>query len=210
VRYNADVATVRPIRTARPEPIGLHDHALAHLQYIRQTMERAGAFTAVPGAWGIAMGLTAVGAAALAARAPYSRRWLLVWLAEALLACAMGLSGAIRKARRCGVALLSGPGRKFLLGFAPPLAAGALLTFAIFAAGAPELLPGLWLLLYGAGVVCGGAASVRVVPVMGLCFMGLGVLALAAPPAWGNTLLAAGFGGLHVLFGILIMVHYGG
>jgi hypothetical protein len=37
-----------------------------------------------------------------------------------------------------------------------------------------------------------------------------GVLALLAPATWGNLLLAAGFGGLHIIFGILIARKYGG
>lgn len=208
--YNPFVATVRPIRAARPEPIPLHAHAMDNLRYIRRTMERAGAFTAVPGRWGSLMGLTAVGAALLAGRQASPSRWMAVWLLEALLACAMGLGGAARKSRLVGVPLFSGPGRKFLLGFAPPLLAGAVLTVALARAGLTAALPGVWLLLYGAGVLCGGAASVRVVPVMGLCFMAIGTVALFAPAVWGNTILAAGFGGLHILFGILITVKYGG
>jgi hypothetical protein len=181
-----------------------------NLRYIRETMERAGAFTAVPGAGGVLIGVTALGVAELAARQADRFSWLLLWLIEAVIACALGIAGAAHKSYRSRIPLFSGPGRKFLLGFAPPLFAGALLTVVLYRAGAPAALPGTWLLLYGTGVLCGGAASVRVVPVMGLCFMLLGTLALFAPPAWGNAFLAAGFGAVHILFGILITVKYGG
>lgn len=201
------MATVHPIR--RP-PVALHDHAMDNLRYIRQTMERAASFTAVPGVGGIVIGWTALAAAFLAAGQETLGAWLAVWLAEGLLAWLIGLAGTVVKARRSQVPLLSGPGRKFLLGFAPPLAVGGLLTLALYRAGVGQPLPGAWMLLYGAGVFTGGAASVRVVPLMGLCFMAMGAGALFAPAGWGNWLLAAGFGGVHIVFGTIITVKYGG
>ena len=204
------MAVVHPIRRARPEAVAIHAHALDNLQYIRSAMERAGAFTAVPGVGGIALGCTALAVAALAWRMGNAGSWLAAWLGEAVLACLIGVAAAAHKAHKVGMPLLSGPGRKFLLGFAPPLLAGALLTLVLFRAGFTAPLPGIWLLLYGTGVLCGGGASVKVVPVMGICFMAIGAAALFAPAAWGNSLLAAGFGGLHILFGILIKVKYGG
>lgn len=194
----------------RPEPAALHDHAMDNLQYIRETMERAGSFTAVPGVGGMLIGCTAFAAAAIAGRAQTLDGWLAVWLVEGLLAWSIGLAGAAIKARRSRVSLLSGPGRKFLLGFAPPLAVGGLLTLTLYSAGLGAAMPGTWMLLYGAGVITGGAASVRVVPLMGLCFMALGAGALFAPAEWGNWFLAAGFGGVHMVFGTIITVKYGG
>jgi|SRR6266545_5523616 len=204
------MATVRPIRSAPAEPVALHSRAMDNLRYIRETMERAGSFTAVPGAGGIAMGVTAVLAALVAWRQVDAAWWLVVWLVEAVAACALGLLEAARKSRRIGMPLLSGPGRKFLVGFVPPLFVGALLTWVLFRAGLTDSVPAVWLLLYGTGVVSGGSASVKVVPVMGLCFMILGTAALFAPPGWHNWILAAGFGGIHIAFGSIITVKYGG
>jgi hypothetical protein len=181
-----------------------------NLRYIRQTMERAASFTAVPGAGGILIGLTALGAAGIAAGQRTLESWLAVWLIEGLLAWTIGLTATVLKSQRVYMPLLSGPGRKFLLGFAPPLAIGALLTLALYQAGTGAPMPGTWMLLYGLGVLTGGAASVRAVPLMGLCFMALGGAALFAPPAWGNSILAAGFGGFHLLFGAVITRKYGG
>jgi len=208
--YNRFVAIVRPIRPALAEPVALHARAIDNLKYIRSTMERAGSFTAVPGVGGIVLGCTALGVAALARRMWNADAWLATWLGEAVLACLIGVAAAARKAHKVKLPLLSGPGRKFLVGFAPPLLAGALLTLVLYRAGVLAPLPGIWLLLYGTGVLCGGAASVKVVPVMGICFMALGSWALLAPPGWGNAFLAGGFGGFHILFGILITVKYGG
>jgi hypothetical protein len=180
------------------------------LRFIRDTMERSAAFTAVSG-WGyIIIGLTALGTAWLAARQISSFAWLRVWLAEGLLAAAIGLLSCTWKANRRGLPLFSGPARKVALGLAPPLVAGAFLTFLSFRAGQQSALPATWLLLYGAGIMTGGAFSVAIVPVMGLCFMLLGGLAVLAPAAWGNWFLAAGFGGLHIAFGFLIARRHGG
>jgi hypothetical protein len=181
-----------------------------NLRYIRDTMERSAAFTAVSG-WGqVLLGGTAVVAAFLAARQATPFAWLRVWLAEGLLAVAIGLLACTWKANRCGLPLFSGPARKVALGLAPPLVAGAFLTFLLFRAGLESALPATWLLLYGAGIMTGGAFSVPAVPVMGLCFMLLGGLAVLGPVAWGEWFLAAGFGGLHILFGFIIARRHGG
>jgi len=180
------------------------------LRYIRDTMERSAAFTAVSG-WGqVLLGFTAVAAAWIAARQGTPYGWLRVWLAEGLLAVAIGLVACTWKANRRGLPLFSGPARKVALGLAPPLVAGAFLTFLLFRAGLESALPATWLLLYGAGIMTGGAFSVSIVPVMGLCFMLAGGLAVLGPASWGNDFLAAGFGGLHIVFGWLIARRHGG
>jgi multisubunit Na+/H+ antiporter MnhC subunit len=198
------------------DPPALHEHAMADLRFIRRTMEEAGSFTAVPG-WGMVLvGATALVAAALAAPRRDPRSWLGIWLFEAALAFVIAAVSLARKTRgglAAGLAthpLLSGPGRRFALSFAPPLAAGALLTAVLIGHGMTAVLPGLWLLLYGASVATGGAFSIRIVPVMGVCFMLAGIVALLAPPAWSEAMLAAAFGGLHLVFGLLIARRHGG
>jgi hypothetical protein len=201
------VGKVEPIRE---QPVAMHEHAMEHLRYIRETMEGSMAFTAVPGFGGIAMGATALFAALAAAHQATPGRWLTVWLIEGGVALAIGLYSMVRKSRGVDESLLSRPGRKFALGLVPPMFAAALLTVVLHRAGLTVFLPGLWLLLYGAGVVSAGTFSVRAVPAMGLCFMGLGLAAFFSPLWLGNWLLAAGFGGLHTAFGILIARRYGG
>ncbi|HEX5227357.1 MAG TPA: hypothetical protein VFW44_06585 [Bryobacteraceae bacterium] len=204
------MATVRSIRATGAKPVSLQTHAMDNLRLIRETMERAGSFTAVPGWGGVAMGVSALAAAALASRQPTVERWLLTWLLEAAFAMTLTVLAIRRKARAANGPVISAPLRRFVLSFAPPLAVGGLLTAVLYRAGVPEAIPGVWLLLYGTGVVTGGAFSVRVVPVMGLCFMALGSVALFSPFAWATAFLAAGFGGLHVIFGIVIARRYGG
>lgn len=191
-----------------PEP--LRDRALDNIRFIRRTMERAGSFTAVPG-WGqVAVGVTAFAAALLAARQPSPELWLATWLGEAVVALTIGGSAMVRKAYAVNDPILSGPGRRFGLSFLPPMVVGGLLTVVLYHAGLWRALPGAWLLSYGAGFVTGGAFSVRIVPVMGICFMAVGVVALFGPAPWGNWLMAAGFGGLHVVFGAVIARRHGG
>ena len=216
----------RPHRPTHPPlPVPNPENALApdpaaDLRFIRDTMERSASFTAIPG-WGqVILGATALAAAwfaqqqlaqeKLAAHQSNSAAWLKIWLAEALLAALIAVLSMRWKANRRGLPLFTGPGRKVALGLFPPLAAGALLTFQLQRAGLESALAPVWLLLYGAGIMTGGAFSVQIVPVMGLSFMLLGGLTVLGPPAWGNWFLAAGFGGLHILFGFLIARRHGG
>jgi hypothetical protein len=201
---------LRPTPPERPGAPALHARAMDNLSFIRSTMERATAFTAVPGWGGVAMGITALLATLLAYNSPSVNQWLAVWLSASALAFAIGGWAMVMKARRAGTTVFSYSGRRFVLSYVPPLAVGALLTLVLVRAELYSALPGTWLLLYGTGVVTGGAFSVRVVPIMGFCFMALGAIALLAPPGWGELLLAAGFGGLHIIFGLIIARRYGG
>ena len=192
------------------QPPALHDRAMDNLRYIRETMERAASFTAVPG-WGqVAIGLSALVATYVAAHQRTARGWLGTWIAEAIISLLIAGWLMDRKARATGVPLFSGPGRKVAFSLSPPMVVGALLTVVLFRAGLTEAIPGMWLLLYGTGVVTGGMYSVSIVPVMGICFMALGAAGIFAPAAWGNWLMAAGFGGLHIIFGTIIARKHGG
>jgi hypothetical protein len=195
----------------RPSPpVAIDDRARDNLRFIRETMERAGSFTSVPGWGGVALGITAVGAAVVAALQHGPAAWLAVWLVEATVAVAIAGWSTLLKARRAEDSILRGPGRKFALSFAPPIFVGAILTYILFHAGQFAAIPGTWLLLYGTGVVTGGAFSIRVVPLMGLCFMVLGTVAMFCPAIWANILLGIGFGGFHIVFGAVIARSYGG
>jgi hypothetical protein len=217
----------RPALRPHAPPAPPDQAAHAHLRFIRETMARTAAFTAVPGWGGVAMGVTALGAAFLAHEQATVVGWMRVWAGEALVGFALGAFFTAAKARRHRVPLLSGQGRKFLLGLLPALLAAVALTVAVYgydvgatgeyfagrdlaATASLRLLPGLWLMLYGAGVVAAGMFSVRLVPLMGYAFVLTGALALLSPAAWGDAWMAAGFGGLQVAFGALIARQHGG
>jgi hypothetical protein len=192
------------------EPAAPHERAIDDLRFIRQTMERAGSFTAISG-WGVfSVGVTALVTAFAAAQTATADAWMRTWIAESALAFAVAAITTAQKARSAGIPLFSGPGRRFAIGFAPPAAATALLTVVFYRAGLVGAMPGLWLVLYGAALVTAGAASVGVVRALGLCFFALGALALFGPQPWGNACMAVGFGGLHVLFGFIIARRHGG
>jgi hypothetical protein len=181
-----------------------------NLRFIRETMERAATFTAVSG-WGeVVIGVTATGAAFVAARQTQPLLWLAVWLAEAGIAAGISVAFMTVKTHAAHMPLISGPVRKLILSFLPPTLAGGVLTAVLYENHMLPLIPGMWMLLYGAGVVTAGSFSVRIVPVMGAAFMALGAVALFAPASWATLLLVAGFGGLHIVFGLLIARRHGG
>lgn len=191
------------------EPIPIDRRAADNLRFIRDTMERAGSFTAVPGWGGVYIGLTAVAAGAFAHDRPLAQQFS-IWLAEAAIALGIGIIAVRVKSNRLALPLGSRPARRALLSFVPPLLAGAMLSVILARFGLLGIMPGLWLLLYGTAVVTGGAFSVRIVPVMGLCFMLLGAISFIAPVNWGNEFLMLGFGVLHIVFGAVIARRYGG
>jgi hypothetical protein len=203
---------MKPLDSRQPggNPVAMDASARDNIRFIRETMERAASFTAVPGWGGIAMGITAVGATAIASLQKSPTVWLITWGCEALVAVAIAVWTTCSKARDAGTAILSGPGRRFVYSFAPPIFVGVLLTLVLVRAGLIGSIAGVWLLLYGTAVVTGGVLSIRIVPLMGLCFMVLGAVALFSPSSWSDAFLAAGFGGLHIIFGAVIARKYGG
>ena len=201
----------RPVVPTEPaEPPALHERAIDNLSFIRQAMERAGSFTAVSGAGIVAIGAIALVAALVAAQQSTASAWMVSWITAAAAAVVIELTLTARKAKALGLPVDSGPGRKFALAFTPTLLAGAVLTAALTPAAPRDLLVGMWLLLYGAGVTAGGALSVPVVPVMGASFMVAGVIALLLTPEMANWMMVVGFGLLHMVFGLHIARRYGG
>jgi hypothetical protein len=196
---------------ARPAQIAsFTEHAAENLRFIRHTMERSSTFTAVPGAGGAVIGAIGLVAAAVAALQGSAERWLLVWLSAAAVAFVVGVFAMRRKAAQLGAPITGAPGRRFALSLSAPLVAGAVLTLGLWMHGVWALMPPAWLLMYGAGVLTGGALSVAPLRLLGLSFMSLGAVALVTPPSWGNVWLGIGFGALQLGFGIYIARRHGG
>ena len=206
----AKIQTISKQKAATDELPSLSGRAIDNLRFIRETMERSTHFTAVPGYGGVFMGLTAIAATVVANGQPPVKDWLTVWIVEAILAFAIGLFATWQKSKIAKIPLNSAPAKKFAMSFLPPLICAIIITFGLWRLGHSEAMIPVWLLLYGAAVVCGGAFSVRVVPVMGWCFVALGTIAFLLPNGYGNLVMGFGFGVLHIIFGLIIARRFGG
>jgi hypothetical protein len=195
-------------RHSRPPEI--QQRAMDNLRFIRETMEAAGTFTAVSG-WGqVVIGLTAIIAALVGTQAATPLTWITIWAAEACVAAGISIASMTIKSHAANMPVFSGPIRKLVLSFSPAIAAGCVMTLALHSVGAVSQIPGMWMLLYGAGVISAGTYSVSIVPFMGAAFMICGVISLVAPVSWGTAMLITSFGGLHIAFGVLIARRHGG
>ena len=199
-----------PINKRSSPPPEMQARAMANLRFIRETMEAAGTFTAVSG-WGqVVVGGSAVVAALAAQLFPPGKDWVIVWAAEAFLALLISVWFIYDKARSASLPLLTGTARKLLFSFTPVFVVGMVVTFAFMQRGLYSLLPAVWMLLYGSGVVAAGAFSVRIIPVMGAAFIVVGAATLFAPASWSTALMILSFGVLHMAFGLLIARRHGG
>ena len=195
---------------ARDQPPSLQGRAMENLKFIRETMERSSVFTSVPGYGGIFMGATAIGAAYIASAQPLIHDWLTIWLVEAILAFTIGSFAMWQKAKITNTSLMSVPAKKFAHGFLPPVIWAVFISLGLWRFGYFEIMIPIWILLYGAAVVCGGANSVRIIPVAGWFFIVLGAIAFVLPAGLGNWMMALSFGVLHIVFGTIVARKYGG
>jgi hypothetical protein len=202
------MSTSRAVAVMQGEaPVPIESRALGTLAYIRASIESSSSM-AVPGMAGVSMGAIGVLAAVLAALPELAPHRLAIWLGAAVIALGVGGTLMARKAARGGSARYLGPARKFLVCLCPALLAGAVLTLVLWRAGSERVIPGVWLLLYGCSVLSAStvtsAAVNRLVGAMGISFAALALVAFSAPATVQTLLLGLGFGGLHILFGILV------
>lgn len=206
----AKVLAIKKDEDEIKQPINIGDRAIDNLKFIRETMERSTVFTSVPGYGGILMGATAIVAAYIANSQATIRNWLTAWLIEAVLAFFIGLLAMWQKTKLSKTSMFSTPAKKLLMNSLPPMLCGVFITLGLWRFGHFEVMIPVWILCYGAAVVCGGAFSVKAVPLMGWCFIALGAIAFFLPAGLGNTMMGLSFGVLHIIFGAIIGRKFGG
>ncbi len=183
--------------------VRIDSHAVATLRYIRASMDAA-ASVAVPGSAGLAMGSIGVLATVISSTPGLREYWLGVWLMAAAIGGGVGFALMTRPASLRGLSLYGTPLRKFALGLFPALLGGAVMTAVHWFNGNTHAIPGTWLLFYGCALISASVSATRMIALMGASFVLVGLVALLGPDRLQMLLLGAGFGGLHMLFGVLI------
>lgn len=194
----------------KPDTVTVESHAEQQLRYIRDTMTRASTYTMVPGWGGVCMGVIALTASVVASQTRDERLWVGIWVGAAVLAVVVGSLMVARKATKAQTPIFTGTGLRFWMCLTTAVAVGFLLTVALYARGLFDLMPGVWMLLFGMGITTGGVFSVRLVRVIGVGFLITGGIALFLPLSWGNALMAISFGGFEIVAGYIIARNYGG
>jgi len=198
----------RKTTASEPTPIGAG--AVENLRYIRDTIAAAGTFTTVPGKGCIGMGITALIASGLESIPRLAPSWLPIWVGAAIMACAVALFFMEEKAKAQGLSLRRAVARRFFMTLVPAFVAGGVLTAALVHEVGRNSITGLWLLLYGAGLAACGVFAIPAVLAAGLAFMALGTVALGLPASWAPGILALGFGGVHIVLGVIVLKDHGG
>lgn len=175
------------------DTVQLDSHAAATLRYIRASMESALSL-AVPGSTGIASGIVGVAATIVSSIPALRPYWLIVWLLAAVVAAIAGGTLLFRQA----------PIRRFAMGLVPSLFAGAVMTAVLWSSGNVQAIAGTWLLLYGCGLIAASTATGKSIGILGAAFVIAGLLALILPDSLQIPMLGIGFGGLHIVFGLLV------
>lgn len=178
------------------------------LETIRGLMERAREYRHPPAMAGFVAGGAATAGGvltqdALATGTTDLTKVTGIWGGVFLIAFFAMVVFTSRAARREGKPFWSPLAKDVLHALWPSLVGAIALSFAVARAGHLELIVPIWLLAYGAGGIAAGAFASRIVRVLGGAFLlaGLVDLALALPPGF---VLAATFGGFHVIYGAIL------
>lgn len=190
--------------------------ALLRLEEIRRHMAKAGEYRHLSGAAAIGNGVLVLAACAVS-------RWLLgvsfshgddpvrlaaAWGPVAALGLAVDVWFTVALARGRGESAWSPAARQLVGGLLPGLLAGAILTAFLFDLRHVEALPGAWMVCYGAALMGASLFAPWEVRWAGLSFLAAGALSLLLFRARALEAMAAGFGGIHLLFGLYVLARY--
>lgn len=183
------------------------------LETIRGLMERARQYRHPPAPVGFVAGLGGVAGGllthhALAAGSQDLVELGIVWGAVFLVSFAAVVFFTRRAALREGTSFWSPLAVDVIHALWPSLVAAVALSVALARIGHLELVAPVWLLAYGAAGITAGSFASPIVRWLGVAFLAAGVLdlGLALPP---GLVLAATFGGFHVMYGLVLAVRGG-
>lgn len=198
------------------------ESGLKDIAAIRGIMERSSRFLSLSGVSGVAAGVVALlaawvarGVLGAAGEGAYeggfggglARELMLLGLATLSSALALSWFFSRRMAAKRGEIFWGPAGRHAALALGVPVAAGAAVTLVLLGHGQVWALPGCTLVFYGLGLFSAGSFTFGEIRILGLLELLLGILALAFPGA-GLLLWAAGFGALHIAYGIYLYAKY--
>jgi hypothetical protein len=181
------------------------EHAEHTLETIRTLMERSQCYEHISGYSGLV-----AGSVVLAGCGVLEADWLplgprgnfaLVWGIAFVVALAAHVRLTLARARRRDEPVWSRQARTVYLALLPCFLASLAVTVSLWRVDRLDLLPALWLMLYGCGVLATSFFAPRSILALGASCFAMGAASLAT--GWGHPLLTmgVGFGITHVAFG---------
>jgi len=209
------------------------DNSLDTLQEIRSMMERSARFLSLSGWSGVWAGVVALVGAGVAHKLVSSHssdgshfdnyneaaqsqfRYqvsTLDFLLFAVLVFSVAFIGGFyftyRKNKKDGIKIWNSASRKMVINLAIPLLAGAATVLAFVLKGDWMYVAPVCLIFYGLALINGSKYTVSDIKYLGLLEVVLGCLGLFISPGYGLYLWAAGFGVLHIVYGIIMWRKY--
>lgn len=186
------------------------EHAEHTLETIRTLMERSQRYEHISGYSGLVAGaVTILGSIVLRLGLlplAYPADFIVVWSAVFGVAFASHLVLTFGRARQRGEPVWSRQARTVLLAVLPAFSAALIITAVICRFGRLDLLPALWLTLYGCGALATSFFAPRSIAWLGgACFL-LGAFSLLAPHTYPILTMAIGFGATHIGFGVAVLI----
>lgn len=192
------------------------DKNLEDIKHIRSMMERSTKFLSVSGLAGIGAGIVAMISAYIANEISWGRVSFfgdmmldLFALAATTVALAggCGLYFSMRKAKNNNSKFWLPITIQILRDFSIPMIAGGGLCLAMVMHGSSLFIPATMLIFYGLALISAGARTYSDIKMLGICEIVLGLLA-AIFIRNGIIFWAAGFGVLHIIYGVVMYWRY--